>query len=318
MAIAQELNSAADASSTAYSIGVVIPTYNRADALITCLSHLERQTIHEFEVVIVDDGSADGTSERIAQFQRGTTLRLRYVRQPNSGPARARNLGISMLRTPICLIMGDDILASPDFVATHLRLHQRRPEIQVAGLGLTRWSETGQSVTKFMRWLDASGMQFSYGDLSSGVKPDWRHFYTSNLSVKTELLRRYPFDEAFPYAACEDMELGYRLQSQHGLELVFIEDAIAYHLHPTSFRAACQRMVKVGLAQQILFRLWPELRPPRPTGFRKLFYEVLLKNRWLIPALILVSDGLTRVWCPNRLMKITLNAHYMMGSSKSI
>lgn len=304
-------------SATAFPIGIVIPTYNRIDALITCLTHLERQTMPDFEVVIVDDGSSDSTSDRVRLFQRQTSLHLQYVRQDNGGPARARNIGVSLLCTPVCLFIGDDIFASPSFVAAHLRLHQRHPEPQVAALGLTRWSETGQNVTKFMRWLDTSGMQFSYGDLLSGVPPDWKHFYTSNLSVKTELLRQFPFNDAFPYAAHEDMELGYRIQSKHGLQLVFLPEAVADHFHPTSFRAACRRMVKVGSTAQIFYRLWPELQPPEPTGLRKLFYSALLQNRWLIQVLLFISDPLTRIWCPNPFMKAALTAHYMIGASES-
>jgi glycosyltransferase involved in cell wall biosynthesis len=317
MAVATIVDPVAEASSTMFPIGIVIPTFNRVDVLMSCLSHLERQTTPEFEVVIVDDGSSDTTSERVSKFQEQTPLRLRYVRQPNSGPARARNLGISLLRSPICLFIGDDILASPDLVAMHLGLHLRRPELQVAGLGLTRWSETGQDVTKFMQWLDTGGVQFAYGDLLSGVQPDWKHFYTSNLSVKTELLRQHQFNEEFPDAATEDIELGYRIHSQHGLELVFMPDAVALHLHPTSFRAACKRMVKAGSTAQILYRLWPELEPAGPTGFRKLVYGILLRNRWLIRASIFISDGLTLVWCPNPLMRVTLMAHYYLGNSGS-
>jgi len=313
--IAPNIDGLEDASSTVFSIGIVIPTYNRVDALMTCLSHLERQTMPEFEVVIVDDGSFDATSERVAQFQQQSSLRLRYVHQPNSGPARARNLGVSILRAPVCLFIGDDIFVSPDFVAIHSQLHQRRPELQVAGLGLTRWSETGQDVTKFMRWLDTSGLQFSYGDLLGGVHPDWKHFFTSNLSVKTELLRQFPFNEAFRYAAFEDIELGYRIQSQHGLELVFMANAIACHLHPTSVRSACKRMLKIGSTAQIFYRLWPELQPPGPTGLRRLFYGILLRNHWLIPPLIFVSEGVTRLWCPNPFMRVALTAHYMVGNS---
>ncbi len=311
------VGSVTDGPSTLFSIGIVIPTYNRVDALMVCLQHLEQQTMSDFEVVVVDDGSSDQTSERIAHFQQKTSLRLLYVRQPNGGPARARNRGVSMLHAPICLFIGDDIFASPDFVAVHLVLHQQRPELQVAGLGLTQWSEAGQEVTRFMRWLDASGTQFSYCDLLNGSHPDWRHFYTSNLSVKTELLTVYPFNEEFPNAAFEDMELGYRIQSQHGLELVFTPDAIAYHLHPTSFRAACKRMLNVGAAATILYRLWPELQPASPTGFKKCLLEIFLRNRWLIRPLVLLSDFLTRVWCPNPLMRVTLTAHYFAGNSAS-
>jgi glycosyltransferase involved in cell wall biosynthesis len=302
-------------NSSVASIGVIIPTCNRADALILCLEHLERQTTDDFEVVVVDDGSIDSTLGRLQEFQRQTPLRLRYVRQANSGPARARNLAISMMRSPICLMIGDDIFVSPDFVETHLQLHLQQPELRIAGLGLTRWNETGQTVTKFMRWLDASGNQFAYGDLLSGTPPSWKHFYTSNLSVKTELLKRYPFDMTFPHAAMEDMELGYRIQTQHCLELVFIPTAVAYHLHPTDFRKACRRMLMVGPSARHLYELWPQAQPAAPGKLRQSIFDIFLRNRWLLKALVLFSDLLTRVWCPNPFMKIALKVHYLIGYS---
>jgi GT2 family glycosyltransferase len=75
-------------------LSVVIPTFNRRDRLERVLAALERQTTpaSEFEVVVVDDGSTDGTSEWLAQ--RSTTFELRGVRQANAGPARARNAGV--------------------------------------------------------------------------------------------------------------------------------------------------------------------------------------------------------------------------------
>lgn len=315
MVIALNMNSVTKARVPVRPIGIVIPTYNRAEALITCLRHLEQQTMTDFEVVLVDDGSTDTTPQCIEQFQQQTSLQLRYVRQPNSGPARARNRGISMLNAPICLLLGDDIFASSDFVATHLLLHQQRPEHYIAGLGLTKWSETAQNVTKFMRWLDTSGVQFAYGDLLNGILPDWRHFYTSNLSIKTELLRRFPFNATFPYAAMEDMELGYRIQAQHGLEVMFIPKAVAYHLHPTSFRGACKRMLKVGASSQLMYELWPELRPTAPTKVRQYFYGILLRNPRLIQSLTYIADILTHVWCPNPFMRVVLKAHYLAGTS---
>ncbi len=311
------MNNLQISTSSTQAIGVVIPTYNRADALIICLQHLERQTTDDFEVVVVDDGSIDSTPERIQEFQQQTSLRLRYVRQANAGPAQARNLAVSMLRAPICLMIGDDIFASPDFVATHLQLHRERPESRVAGLGMTRWSETGQAVTKFMRWLDTSGNQFAYRYLLNGTPPDWKHFYTSNLSVKTELLRRYPFDVTFPHAAMEDMELGYRIQVQHGLELVFIPTAVAHHLHPTDFRRSCRRMVTVGSSAHHMYELWPQARPVSPDKFKQSILDMLLRNQWLLKPLVLFSDLLTRVWCPNPFMKTTLKVHYLIGYSAS-
>lgn len=292
---------------------IVIPTYNRAQALRICLEHLKKQSWTDFEVIVVDDGSTDSTPQQMEQYLSSGALRLRYFRQKNSGPARARNLAISLAQSPVCLIIGDDIFATPDFVKTHLQFHEENPTIQMACLGLTKWSESGQTVTPFMRWLDEGGMQFSYHDLLAGARPDWKHFYTSNISLKTEFLRKNPFNETFTRAATEDLELGYRLEVQHGLEIIFLPQALAYHLHPTNFRQACRRMYGVGISMRHFHELWPEHRPITHNSLYRTIKGTLLRNQWLVSPLIPLVSGLTRIWCPNPLMRRLLAYHFAAG-----
>jgi glycosyltransferase involved in cell wall biosynthesis len=104
-------------------LGVVIPTYQRPEALVECLRHLEAQTWKAFEVIVVDDGSADDTRAVVEAYRAQTALRLRYLRQENAGPARARNYAVSQLEAEVCVLIGDDIFASPEFVERHLEFH---------------------------------------------------------------------------------------------------------------------------------------------------------------------------------------------------
>lgn len=297
-----------------FPIGVIIPTYNRAEALLSCLHHLERQTTTNFEVIVIDDGSTDFTAQLLKEYQLHTPLHLHCIRQDNSGPARARNVAISALRAPICLMIGDDIFASPLLISKHLELHQKRPAMPVAAVGLTRWSDSGQTVTAFMHWLEEGGIQFAYSDLLSGVLPNWRHFYTSNLSLKTKFLRDNPFNESFTMAAVEDIELGYRLELQRGLEVVFIPEALADHLHPTSFRQACRRMFNVGMSMRRFYDLWPGAQPPgRNSPLRRSLRNCMIKTSWILPPLTTLADTITRAWCPNPLMLAALKYHSVLG-----
>ena len=75
------------------SLTVVMPTYNRADYVESCLSSLRDCGVCDMEVVVVDDGSTDETSNRFAN-----DTRCLYVRQVNQGPAAARNHGTSLSR----------------------------------------------------------------------------------------------------------------------------------------------------------------------------------------------------------------------------
>jgi glycosyltransferase involved in cell wall biosynthesis len=296
-----------------HPLAVVIPTYNRADTLMQCLFHLENQSWKDFEVVVVDDGSTDSTPEQMRSYASKGHLPMRYVRQDNGGPARARNHAISLVEAPLCLMIGDDIFASPKLLAEHMRLHLRHPEPAVAGLGLTRWSESGQTVTPFMKWLDGGGMQFHYGPLLRGEKPDWRHFYTSNLSLKTEVLKQFPFDESFPYAAMEDMELACRIEEKHGLELVFLPDALAHHLHPTTFIQACRRMVQVGEATAHFEQIWPGKRPHSGNAVRRAMQNFLLAKLWVVPTSVKLANWSLKFACPNYLMRYVLRCHFALG-----
>lgn len=304
-------------ASLSFPVGVIVPTFNRPDALLQCLQHLEKQSWKDFETVVLDDGSADETRRVVEDYSTRTTLSLRYIRQENSGPAKARNHAISLLRSPVCIMIGDDIFASPNFVLNHLKLHEQLPSEDVVGLGYTRWEETGQKVTPFMRWLDSDGLQFAYGDLMRGTQPSWRHFYTSNLSLKTARLRRQPFHEGFRKAAMEDIELGYRMTMQGGLDVHFIPEAVAEHLHPTTVEQACRRMVGVGAASYIFEELWPQQRAPQTHGAIKTFVRnQLMEERWRLPLLRRVASGLTRVWCPNPLLTVVLGLHHTLGYQK--
>jgi glycosyltransferase involved in cell wall biosynthesis len=295
-------------------LGIVIPTHNRSAALLECLAHLENQTFHDFEVVVVDDGSTDNTRQQMETYQAGTPLCVRYVRQENGGPAKARNLGISMLGSPICLLLGDDIFGSPTLVGRHMQAHHENPDIKVAAVGLTQWSATGQEVTPFMQWLDKNNMQFAYPLLLAGAKPDWCNFYSSNLSVKTELLRRFAFNEEFPYAAMEDAELGYRIKNRFGLDIKFLPDAIASHLHPTTFRQACRRMIRVGYSFGLFCEIWPEQSPPQPNGWwRRAVVDAIARRPRLQKPLTGAVDLLTEAVCPNPLIGCMLRSYFEVG-----
>jgi hypothetical protein len=219
-----------------------------------------------------------------------------------------------MIEAPISLMIGDDIFASPTLVAEHLQLHLKCPEEPVAGLGLTQWSEKGQSVTPFMRWLDrGDGLQFHYDLLLRGKSPGWGEFWTSNLSLKTRVLKEFPFDESFPHAAMEDIELACRIEARHGLKLTFLPEALAHHFHPTTFVQACRRMVKVGESTAYFDRLWPGKRPTNRNILRGPLQSILLAYPRIVPTWVKLADWSLHLACPNFLVRYVLSCHFAMG-----
>ncbi len=243
-------------------LSIIIPSYRRRDTLVRVLDAYGRQRPADidFEVLVVDDGSDDGTAEMLAA-RRSDRFVLRFARQENAGPAKARNRALAMARGDIVLFTGDDIEPTPDLLAQHLEGHRLLADVHAAVLGLTCWHPQAET-TATMRHIDGPGaQQFSYHFFKDGTEYDFRHLYTSNVSLYRELLDREPeaFSTDFPAAAFEDAELGFRL-ARHGLRIVYRASAVAYHHHHYEAPGFFARQRRCGAMGAILYRQRPELR----------------------------------------------------------
>jgi glycosyltransferase involved in cell wall biosynthesis len=106
-------------------ITVQLCTYNRRALLGRVMAALFAQDLDpdDYEIVLVDDGSTDGTYESVIGTLRPTCA-LTVVRQRNAGLARGRNAGIARARGEFIMFMDDDVLATPGLLSAHLRCHR--------------------------------------------------------------------------------------------------------------------------------------------------------------------------------------------------
>ena len=87
---------------------VIVPAYNAAAYITETLSSLVEQTDCNYEIIVVDDGSTDGTSDVVLSFAASNAMKIRLVRQENAGPGAARNTGISEARGKYVLFLDSD------------------------------------------------------------------------------------------------------------------------------------------------------------------------------------------------------------------
>jgi GT2 family glycosyltransferase len=246
-------------------VSVVIPTHNRKAALLNCLDALGRQSVlpQEFEVVVVDDGSTDGTGEAIEA--RRDPFRLRYLRQEPAGPGAARNLGIEHAAGELVLLIGDDIYADERLIEEHLLAHAARPDPGTAILGHIDWPP-GMTPNAVMDYVCGEGMlQFAYPLIQRLPALDHRFFYTSNISLKRAFLvdaaaAGVRFDPCFRHAAFEDSELAMRLEPR-GLRIHYAERARAVHDHWMDLQSFMARERRAGEMAVVFYRKHPGHEP---------------------------------------------------------
>lgn len=109
-------------------ISVVIPLYNKKELIANTVQSVLKQTFTDFEIVIVDDGSTDGSMNEVMAIH---DPRIRLIRQENSGVAAARNRGISESRGEFVAFIDADDRWSPDYLSTQMSLIQTYPDCHV-------------------------------------------------------------------------------------------------------------------------------------------------------------------------------------------
>lgn len=269
---------------------IIIPTYNRPKILERTLEALiNQQNVHDlsYEIIIIDDGSTENNESIIHKMRQKTNTSIDYVQQKNQGQGVARNAGIQKSRGKYTLFLGDDIIASPLLLAEHQKTHTEHPEENAACLGYITWYPDIK-ITTFMRWLEGEltffgqckGHQFAFPDLKDKKIANFNYFYTSNISLKTSLIKGYSFDAAFSSYGWEDIDLGYRLEKEKKLALYYNPRAAGYHYHTLNLESFTKRMKMVGYSAKLFNKKHPELKKI-PSSWKKFIFSIISSNLFL-------------------------------------
>lgn len=124
-------------------ISVVVPCYNGERFLGEALQSILDQSYQDFELIVVDDGSTDRSSQIVKQFD---DPRLRYIYQQNRGPGAARNRGSALAQGRYLAYLDDDDVALAHRLATQVSVLQADPSLSVVGSGYVWVDEQGQRI----------------------------------------------------------------------------------------------------------------------------------------------------------------------------
>ena len=257
------------------NVSVIIATYNRVDIVIELLKRWEdvkKASKYSFELIFSDDGSTDETIEVLKQNRE---LDIKILENKHSGASGARNTAISECIGEIILFTGDDIFPALDFVDKHYESYLKNGE-DYATLGKLIWPDDINLSYLMHHITDVGYEQFSFPNLPAYSVVDFRHFYTSNISISQKKLLELDkfFDMTFDKYGFEDIELGYRL-FKNGVKIFYNPDIIGEHYHIyNKVKKFCKRQKSAGETLITFYELHPEI-----DNYIKIGIEDLKQNK---------------------------------------
>ena len=187
-------------------ITVIIPTYNRYEVLKNALASIHTQTYKADEIIVVDDGSTDKTSQIIKDFPN-----IKYIYQKNAGVSSARNLGIKNTKNEwICFLDSDDIWHK-DKLKEHLDFHEKNPNILMSYTD-EKWIRDNKEVNLPKKYAKFGGYIFKECLSHCIIAP-------SSVMMNKKLFTTLGmFDEELE--VCEDYDLWLRVSMEHEIGLI--------------------------------------------------------------------------------------------------
>ncbi len=188
------------------SVSVIIPTFNRQQFLTQAVESVRDQTFSDFELIVVDDGSTDGTEEWVAGF-----AGARCIRQENRGVSSARNAGIASSSGEFIAFLDSDDLWKPEKLACQAAFHREHPDAWISQTEEI-WIRNGRRVNQRKKHGKHGGWIFRECLPLCIISP-------SAVMMKRTLFREVGlFDESFP--ACEDYDLWLRVSARFPVHLI--------------------------------------------------------------------------------------------------
>ena len=205
----------------AMQVSVIIPTFNRAQTIRRTLESVLNQKGISLELLVVDDGSTDGTRALIENLSQGKT-KIQYFFQSNQGPSAARNLGIQNAKAPFIAFLDSDDEWLPGKLAAQLEFFERNPDYLICQTEEI-WIRNGKRVNSMKKHKKFGGFIFEQCLPLSIVSP-------SCVMMRREFFDQVGFfDETLP--ACEDYDLWIRTSARFPIGLIEKPYVVKYGGH---------------------------------------------------------------------------------------
>lgn len=236
-------------------ISVVIPTYRRPELLITCLQHLELQTLNNerFEVLVISDGPDEKTRAAVDTYNRASKLRIIFMSTPEKkGPAAARNMGWRNALSPLIAFTDDDcrpeagwlqafINRYMDFTRSELPLRGKQIELVFSG-----YTSVPIDSNPTDHALNTHGLQNA-------------DFITANCACTLMALETTGgFDERYGTAWREDSDLEFNFIN-HGIPIIKIMEAVVVHPVREAPWGFSIKEQKKGQYDALLYKKYPQM-----------------------------------------------------------
>ena len=295
------------------NVSIVIPTYNRKPILKKCLHSLENQNLNnkikDYEIIVVDDGSTDGTTKWIKENKTNLPHVVLYE-QKHGGPALGRNLGVMKAKNEIIIFIDSDLVVLNDFILRHVEklIHE--------------WKNNNKKCFTYGSVINTSNFENPEKESYKITDISFAYFATGNVAISRDLILKVGlFDTSFSLYGWEDLELGERLKTI-GTKLVKCPEAIGFHWHPEFTCDQIEPLIEKERERAkmalLFYKKHPNLRVRfiiQYTLLHKLIWEILclgglinIKN--LMPLLnYFVNKGSNRIAL--EILRIPLNYIYV-------
>lgn len=244
------------------TVSVVVPTYNRSSQIGSLLKALEDQTYHDFETILVNDGSTDGTLDVIEELSARTTLKLMVYSIINRGRAGARNFGIEKANGDLIIFFDDDTRPNREAIWNHVHCHARFPKVLVSGPHFYDSSKFIDEFNFFRQWMELKWVIKS--DLvvhSANVRING-----ANFSMKKEhLMLVGGFDERLKDK--EDFKLSFDFKYRFKGDVIYSYGTWVFHDDFRNLSAYIERERSSRIEEQKLAQIDPQIGALFPERF---------------------------------------------------
>jgi len=228
---------------------IVVPVFNRPEEIRELLVSLTRQTVHNFEVIVVEDGSEKRCDGVVDEFR--DKLHIEYIFKPNSGPGPSRNLGFTHAKGEYFAVFDSDCIIPPNyFEEVDKVLARANPDA---------WGGPDRSHDSFTPLQQAMAYTMSSILTTGGIRGGKKHLgwfqpRSFNMGISKKVFKK---TGGFAFSRfAEDIELSIRMKKS-GFQSVLIPEAFVYHKRRTTLNQFYHQVSNFGKGRVLVGRAHP-------------------------------------------------------------